>query len=177
MRRIGRGLLGVALVCAGLSVSPALAGKYTNEEESSARAEPREGFATVYVVRKATMGAAIYFWTFADEQLLGVTRGPGYTWAYLEPGRYTIWSHAENVSGLTLDVEADRAYYVRQTALVGFGKARVRTEIVDEQEWLDLMRKAKRISTPTEAGLVKAREIADEHLGLAREKAARGERD
>ncbi|MDH3284166.1 MAG: DUF2846 domain-containing protein [Acidobacteriota bacterium] len=175
--RIGTRLVAAFVLVALVSGAPAVAGKYTVEEKTDRLAEPEEERATIYIVRRAKAGALIYFWSFADDQLVGVTRGPGYNWAYLEPGQYTIWSKAENVSAITLEVEAGKTYYIRQTALPGFGKARVRTELVSEQKWQDLMKKVKKISIPTEEGLEKARELAAKHLGLAREKAAKNEDD
>ena len=155
--------------------APALAGKYSEEDKVKEMAEPRDDVATVYVIRKAGMGRAIYFWTFADEHFLGVTRGPGYAFAYLEPGTYTVWSRAENISALTLEVKAGETYYVWQKSLPGWGKARVRTELVSKEEGQELLDRVSRISRATDEGLEKAADMPARYLERAREKAAKGD--
>lgn len=152
---------------------PAWAGKYSVEKEEKKTLEPSSDSAVVYILRPGAAGAVIYFWAFADEQLLAITRGRGYAVTQLAPGTYTIWIRAENVSAATLKVEAGKTYYVKETVLLGWGKARARVEMIDETEGKKWLAEIDKVSEPTEEGLEKAKEIAKEYLPLAREKAAK----
>jgi hypothetical protein len=127
--------------------------------------------ASVYVVRPAKMGMAIRMWAFADDTVLGLTKGDTYAHAYLEPGEYTFWSRAENVSAVNQVVEAGKTYYLKQKVKMGGFKARVSVEMLSESEGLEVLEKCASFSTLTEAGKVRAAEIAAEKGEIAEEKA------
>jgi hypothetical protein len=170
-----RGLI-VGAVCVSLLV-PALvsAGSeddYAVREKAVVRPETLPDKASIYVVRPAKMGMAIRMWAFADDTVLGLTKGDTYAHAYIEPGEYTFWSRAENVSAVKQVVEAGRTYYLKQKVKMGGFKARVAVEFLSETEGLEVLEKCKSYSTLTEAGKARAVEIAAEKSEVAEERAA-----
>ena len=167
------GLLAVPALALTLGTGHAQAGKYNEEVDKVELVEPEEGKALVYVVRPTKAAFSIYFWSFADDQFLGLTRGKGYAYKQMDPGTYTVWTKAENVAAIDVELEAGNTYYFRQKVLPGFGKARARTELLDEKDGKKALERVKKLSRPTEKGLEKARELAEKHLELAREKAAK----
>ena len=169
-----RGLV-IGAVCLALA-APALAfasdeEDYAVREKAVVRPEVLPDQASVYVVRPAKMGMAIRMWAFADDTVLGLTKGDTYAHAYLEPGEYTFWSRAENVSAVNQVVEAGKTYYLKQKVKMGGLKARVSVEFLSEAEGLEVLEKCASFSTLTEAGKVRAVEIAAEKGEIAEEKA------
>ena len=61
----------------------AAAGDYYNKHKKGAKqfGEPTDDMALVYVIRAAKMGAAIRTWAFYDEELIGISRASGYSFA------------------------------------------------------------------------------------------------
>jgi hypothetical protein len=144
---------------------------YAVREKAVVRPEVLPDKASVYVVRPAKMGMAIRMWAFANDTVLGLTKGDTYAHAYLEPGEYTFWSRAENVSAVNQVVEAGKTYYLKQKVKMGGLKARVSVEILSDAEGLEVLEKCASFSTLTEAGKVRAAEIAAEKGEIAEEKA------
>lgn len=162
----------LALFAALAATSAVHAGKYSSEVEPPTRAESRSDTAAVYFLRTTSMGGLIYFWTFADEQFLGVTRSKSYFTAQLPPGEHVLWAKAENVAAVKLTVEAGRTYYVNERVVPGFGKARVRLEVVDAAEGEKALKKIKRQLVATDEAKAKAPELAKRLVSLARKRAA-----
>lgn len=174
-RRIVPLLVAAFLLMSPLGLVPsAHAGKYIEKIPATApdlTAPPDK--ARICILRTSRLGAAIHVWTFADDRLLGVTRGRTYVVADLEPGTYTIWSKAENVSAKKMSFEAGKTYFIRQVLLPGFGKARARVELFGEEEgrrWAGRIKKTTRLK---EKGIEKAREIISKFLEKARGRAER----
>jgi hypothetical protein len=163
---------GLVLAAALATTSAVHAGKYSSEVEPPTRAESRSDSAAVYFLRTTSMGGLIYFWTFADEEFVGVTRGKSYFTAQLAPGEHVLWSKAENVAAVNLTVEAGRTYYVIERVVPGFGKARVRLDVVDAAEGEKALKKIKRQLVATDEAKAKAPELVKRHVTLARKRAA-----
>ena len=128
----------------------------------------------MYIVRPAKMGMAIRIWAFADEAVLGMTKGRTFTHAYVDPGTHIFWARAENVSAVEYTVEAGRTYYLKQKVKMGGFKARVRVEFLSDDEGLKALKKCGKHSTLTEAGKARGAEIVVEKYSTAKEKAAGG---
>ena len=139
---------------------------------SGKRPEVLPDKASVYIVRPAKMGMAIRMWAFADDTVLGLTKGDTYAHAYLEPGEYTFWSRAENVSAVKHTVEAGKTYYFKQKVKMGGLKARVSVEFLSDAEGQETLDKCASFSKLTDAGRARAAEIAAEKQVIADEKAA-----
>jgi hypothetical protein len=167
----------IAAVCVVLTATTlAVAGDeedFAVREKAAVRPEVLPDKASVFVVRPAKMGMAIRMWAFADDTVLGLTKGDTYAHAYLEPGEYTFWSRAENVSAVKQAVEAGKTYYFKQGVKMGGLKARVSVEFLSEAEGLEVLEKCASYSTLTEAGKTRAAEIAAEKSEVADEKAAK----
>ena len=144
---------------------------YAVREKRVARPDVLPDKASIYVVRPAKMGMAIRMWAFADDTVLGLTKGDTYAHAYLEPGLYTFWSRAENVSAVIQTVEAGKTYYLKQAVRMGGLKARVEIGFLSDEEGEHVLGRCNQFSTLTEAGRARAAEIAAEKLETAKEKA------
>jgi len=146
---------------------------YTKHKKSEATfGEPSADTALVYMIRPSTMGAAIRTWAFYDDELIGVTRGRGYTFAHVPPGDRLFWSKAENTSALQVDVEAGKTYYFKQQIMPGIGKARVKLVPVDEATAAKLLRKCG-WAEPTAEARERAAEIVSNRLERAQTKASK----
>jgi hypothetical protein len=153
-------------------------GPVTAEEEDYAvrvkageKPGPVADKASVFVVRPAQTGMVIRMWAFAEDIALGLTKGDTYAHAYLEPGMYTFWSRAENVSAVVHTVEAGKTYYLKQAVRIGGLKARVHVEFLTDEEGAYVLGRCNYYSTLTDAGLARAAEIAAEKREIAKEKA------
>ena len=144
---------------------------YAVREKKVVRPEVLPDKASVYIVRPAKMGMAIRMWAFADDTALGLTKGDTYAHAYLEPGEYTFWSRAENVSAVKHTVEAGKIYYFKQQVKMGGLKARVSVEFLSDVEGQEVLDKCASFSILTDVGKVRAAEIAAEKGDKADEKA------
>jgi hypothetical protein len=173
MRRVVVSLL-CALLMAAVLPAADKGGDYAVREKGGPKPEAKPDKASVYIVRPAKLGMAIRIWAFADDTLLGLTKGQTYTHVYLDPGTYVFWARAENVSAIEYTVDAGETYYFKQKVKMGGLKARVKAEFLSEDEGLAALKKCKKYSTLTEAGKARGEEIATEKYSTAQEKAAGG---
>ena len=157
--------LALALVLLGVPAASAEE-YYTKHKGDKRQVEVRDDMALVYVFRPASIGAAIKTWTFADDQLIGLSRAKGFYFAYVPPGKYTVWSKAENTSGLDRELAAGEKYFFKTAIRMGFGKARVKLAQIDEAEAQKYFGKCS-FTEPTEAGRQRATEIAANRLERA----------
>ncbi len=144
---------------------------YAVRVQAGERPGPVADKALVFVVRPAKVGMAIRMWAFADDTVLGLTKGDTYAHAYLDPGMYTFWSRAENVSAVVHTVEAGKTYYLKQAVRIGGMKARVHVEFLSDEEGEYVLGRCNQHSTLTDAGRARAAEIAAEKQEIAKEKA------
>jgi hypothetical protein len=49
-----------------------------------------------------------------------------YSFAYLDPGEYLMATQSENASGMTVTLEAGKAYYFLQNTFMGWWKGQTR---------------------------------------------------
>jgi len=169
MKRITIIAVAAWLACSSIAV----AGDYLDKNKKQREyAEPNEDAAIIYVVRNSSVGLAIKFWAFADDDFLGVSRGKSYFFAEVPPGRHTFWSKAENVSALDLEVKAGRTYFLKQGVRIGLGKARVKLVQIDEAEGRKLINKLP-FASPTDEGRARGAEIAAKRYERVAEKQAR----
>lgn len=167
MRRIVSVLM--ALVLSLLSVAYA-AEYYTKDKDNKKFGEPTDDMALVYVLRPAFVGAAIKTWAFADDQLIGVSKGKAYSFALVPAGKHIFWSKAENTSALEMEVEAGETYYFKQMIKMGINKARVKMVQIDEKEAKKHFEKCGYVE-PTEEGRQRGAEIAANRMDRAINKA------
>ncbi len=156
--------------------SPGLAGEYLDVKDVKELLKPTDTEAAVYIVRPAFTGKTVKFWAFVDDRPMGVTKGKTYVVALVPAGSHLFWSRAENVSAIRVEVEAGRRYYLKQAARMGGMKARVKMQLVDDAEGIELVKKCK-LAEMTDEGRERAAEIVAEKLQVAEEKAGAGDSD
>jgi hypothetical protein len=164
-------LIMLLMLVSALSVAQA-AEYYTKHKGDKREGEATADSGLVYVFRPAITGAAIKTWSFADDQLLGVTRAKGYSFALVPAGSRVIWSKAENTSAIELEVEGGRTYYFKTAIRPGLSKARVKLVQITEAEARKYLKKCS-YCEPTEAGRARAAEIAANRVEKAVRKAAK----
>jgi hypothetical protein len=158
-----------------LAVALAGAGEYAVKDKKNKKmGEPTEDMALVYIFRPSALGAAIKFWVFADDQVIGITRGKSYAFALVPEGSHLFWAKAENTSTLEMEVVGGRTYYLKTAVRMGFGKGRVQLSIASEGEAKKTLEKGGYMYL-TEAGKRRAAEIAANRMDRAeRKEAAKG---
>ena len=88
--------------------------------------------ASLYIYRNESFGAAISMTVSVNEKVLGQTAAQTYFRLNLTPGKYSVGSHAENISSLPITLEAGRNYFVWQEVKMGLWMARSLLQQVDE---------------------------------------------
>lgn len=110
-------------------------------EEVSGFTLPRQAeteSALIYVVRPSPAGSLIRFNVFLndkeDKSEMGYTRGSQYIYFYVNPGKYKIFSNAENWAEIGLDARAGETLFLKQNPELGFIMARNSLELIPEVE-------------------------------------------
>lgn len=93
---------------------------------------PRPDKATLFIYRNETFGAAIPITVSVNERTIGQTASKTYFRFNVNPGRYKIKAHAENVAELSVDAIAGRNYYIWQEMKMGMWSARANLTQVDD---------------------------------------------
>ena len=88
--------------------------------------------ASLYIYRNESFGAAIPMTVSVNGKALGQTAAQTYFRLNLNPGKYTVESHAENVSSIPLTTEAGKSYFVWQEVKMGLWMARSQLQQTDE---------------------------------------------
>lgn len=89
--------------------------------------------ASLYIYRNENFGAAIPVTVSVNGKTLGQTAAMTYFHLNLVPGKYTVSSHAEDVSELELNVSPGKNYFIWQEIKMGMWSARSKLQEVDEQ--------------------------------------------
>ena len=98
-----------------------------------------EETALIYVYRNdENFGSHISFYVYVNnpndnKMLAGFTKGHQYIYFYLKPGKYTIYSKADNIDKLNLKVDAGEIYCIKQIPLPGI-KAANEIKLVQKEE-------------------------------------------
>lgn len=135
------------LVAAGLLIGgcttplPPQAQMQRDIESHQLPLKPTAASSVVYVVRPSSLGAAVRFNVFLDDQdpasEMGYNRGGQYIYFSTTPGSHKIFSVAENTPELSFDVKAGEAVYIQQKVYPGVIMARNDLSIlpVTEGQW------------------------------------------
>jgi hypothetical protein len=94
--------------------------------------DPTKG--RIYVMRPATVGAAISMDVADSGKIIGSTGPHGFLCWEREPGDIVVSSKAENTSAVKVSVEAGKVNYIFQHMEFGWISARNRLDIVTEDE-------------------------------------------
>jgi hypothetical protein len=71
-------------------------------------------------------GKGNQFKLHAGDQVIAVNKMGTYSFAYLDPGEYLMATQSENASGMTVTLEAGKAYYFLQNTFMGWWKGQTR---------------------------------------------------
>ena len=110
-------LLGLAISLAGCGVAPLAPPK---ADTLAKQMLPVEGKAVVYLFRNSPPSAGWTIPVTLDGKDMGVTGGQTYFRWEVSPGEHIIISKTHEWSGLIVNAEAGRVYYVWQDIGVGF---------------------------------------------------------
>jgi hypothetical protein len=69
-------------------------------------------------------GKGIQFKFHANDDVVAINKWGTYSFAYMEPGEYTLVSQSENASALKIKLEPGKDYYFMQNTFMGAWKAR-----------------------------------------------------
>ena len=89
--------------------------------------------ASLYIYRNEVLGAAIPMTVIVNGNNLGQTAHKSYFHLNVLPGEYEIESAAENVSRVSLNLAANKNYFVWQEVKMGMWMARSLLQQVDEE--------------------------------------------
>ncbi len=93
-----------------------------------------EGKSVVYFARPSSMGFAINFSYFDDDQFIGKFNGSKYYRYECEPGEHVFWAKAENKDFIDARLEAGKIYIILVEPKIGGLKARAKLKPVDPQD-------------------------------------------
>ncbi|WP_176450307.1 DUF2846 domain-containing protein [Pseudomonas delhiensis] len=100
----------------------------------------------VYVVRPSNAGGLVRFNVFLDDREdaseMGYNRGNQYIYFYVEPGKHTISSKAENWADLSFEVRAGEVVFIKQEVEVGMLMARNNLVLLGDTEGRYLVKDA-----------------------------------
>lgn len=113
---------------------------------------PLPGKAILYVYRNESYGAAVPMTVVVNGKSLGQTAAQTFFRLNVLPGKYSIESHAENVSTITLSAESGKTYFVWQEVKMGFWMARTLVQQVDEKTGRAGVKESKLIATALQDG-------------------------
>jgi len=101
-------------------------------DSKSKEFQPLPDRASVYIYRNENFGAAISMTVSLNKLTLGQTAAETYFHVNVPPGRYTVESISENVSSVTLNLDAGKNYFVWQEVKMGMWSGRSALQQVDD---------------------------------------------
>jgi hypothetical protein len=105
----------LAIVLAGCAPLPP-----TPQDLEAKRFEPAPGKAVIYVFREYPDISREAGTLMLDDRMMGSTYPGTYFRWVVEPGRHEIRGYAGDAGQITLDVNADRIYFIQQSVSVFF---------------------------------------------------------
>jgi hypothetical protein len=93
---------------------------------------PVQDRAALYIYRSESFGGAIPMTVTVNGKAIGQSAAKTFFLLNVVPGKYTVESHAENVSNLSLTAESGKNYFVWQEVKMGMWMARSLLQQVDE---------------------------------------------
>ncbi len=94
--------------------------------------------ALIYVVRPSGLGGLVRFNVFLDDKEdnseMGYTRQSQYIYFYVNPGKHTLFSKAENWAEVTVDAKANEIIFIKQNVSMGIIMARNSLEQIQDTE-------------------------------------------
>lgn len=127
----------------------------TPELDTKAKAfTPAPGKGSLYVYRNENFGSAIPMTVSLNGRNIGQTASKTYFFLTLDPGKYSVESHAENVASVGVDVESGQNYFVWQEVKMGLFMARSALQVVDDKTGRAGVLESKMVAANTLAAIV-----------------------
>jgi hypothetical protein len=121
-----RRILGLTLFIAASTFPFPIGAVAADSPEQELLDSQADNEAMIYILRPSSFVPTARMWTFADERLIGATRGGSYTVAPVAEGRHLFWSKSENIATLEIEAEAGATYFIKQIVLEGERNPRVK---------------------------------------------------
>ena len=116
-----------------------------------------EDKARVFIMRTNSIGAAINFRFFLQDQFIGKFNFGKYMVLDLDPGEHLLWASSENQTFMEMSLESGKTYVVNAIPEAGVLKAGVRLEALTKDDWKKMKRvkrhvlnKKQKITSPKE---------------------------
>lgn len=137
--------LSASLVLSGCATAPMAPADLDQKAKSFV---PPKDKASLYIYRNENFGAAISMNVSVNGRMVGQTAARTYFQFDLAPGKYSIDSHTENVSNVTLTLDSGKNYFVWQEVKMGVWTARSLLQQVDEAKGKQAVMESKLIASP-----------------------------
>ncbi len=99
--------------------------------------KPVDGKAAVVIARTTSLGGAINFHTYIEQNIIGVTKGKSCIYKNdIEPGVKYLIARTESLEEAKIDFKPDHIYYVQQSPRMGWVVARVTMTPMTQEELL-----------------------------------------
>lgn len=142
-------LLLVLSGCASVPMAP------MEQDVKAKEFTPAPERAALYIYRSESFGGAIPMTVTVNGKAIGQTAAKTFFLLNVVPGKYTVESHAENVSNLSLTTEPSKNYFIWQEVKMGMWMARSLLQQVDETTGRAGVTESKLIATTvTESDLL-----------------------
>lgn len=103
--------------------------------------------ATVYIVRTKSLGSAINFKYYVDNQYIGKCNYGKFLKLELDAGDYLIWAKSENRSFVEAHLNAGETYVINAIPKMGGMKAAVELTAVNNQDEKEMAKVKKQLSS------------------------------
>jgi hypothetical protein len=126
---VNRNKIAVLMALSMLGLSGCGGLLYMLRKDSSPTAssiQPAPGKAALVVARTTAFGGAVWFTTYLEKEVIGVTGGKSYfAKTDIEPGEHYVVSSSENKQAVKVNFEPGKTYYMLQNVSMGVMRARV----------------------------------------------------
>ena len=100
--------------------------------------KPSDGKAALVIARTTSLGGAINFHTYIEQNIIGVTRGKScIVKKDIEPGVKYLIARSESLEGTKINFEPNHIYYVQQSPRPGWWVARITFTPMSQEQLLD----------------------------------------
>jgi hypothetical protein len=99
--------------------------------------KPNDGKAALVIARTTSLGGAINFHTYIEQNVIGVTKGKScFVKNDIEPGVKYLIARTESLEEAKINFEPNHIYYVQQSPRVGWWVARVTMTPMSQEQLL-----------------------------------------
>lgn len=140
-------LLFVIVIVAALSGCASVPMASLDQDTKAKNFTPAPDKASIFIYRNETFGAAIPVTVSVNDRTIGQTASKTYFRFNVNPGKYVVKAHAENVAELSVQADAGKNYFIWQEMKMGMWSARANLTQVDETKGRAGVTESKLISS------------------------------